>query len=343
MCPTFETRGTLALAGVFKPGAVSTLERDADLSEVLEAFLTSQIPNKATQRGYRRHLRHAFALMAVETLAELQPVHLQSFRGYLLSDGRGSATHAQCLIALRSFLTWAAAMDGHTMRMDQVLYLLKVPKVHVITPHEIMTDKEILAFIEAARVQGSRDLCLVLVALGSGVRVAELVNLNVRDIRNDASGGTMIHVRQGKGSKDRLIPVRKEVGKAVDAYLKATNRERNAHGPLFLAEDRAIGSKGEFRLTTRSATRVIKEAADRAGIKKRITPHCLRHTFAFSSYLYCRNLMAVSKLLGHATITTTQRYVSHLDQLELRNAIPAFLSGGKGPRVLPTVKKATKE
>lgn len=192
MCPTFETRGTLAIAGVFKPGAVSTLERDADLSEVLEAFLASQIPNKATQRGYRRHLRHAFALMAVETLAEIQPVHLQSFRGYLLADGRGSATHAQCLIA-------------------------------------------------------------------------------------------------------------------------------------------------------RSATRVIKEAADRAGIKKRITPHCLRHTFAFSSYLYCRNLMAVSKLLGHATISTTQRYVSHLDQLDLRNAIPAFLSGGKGPRVLPTVKKATKE
>lgn len=300
-------------------------------------------PPGATARGYRRHLTNAFALMGVEALCEIQPVQLQSFRQYLMADGRGAATHAQALISMRSFLKWVAAMDGHDMRMDTVEYLLKVPKVTVITPHEIMTDKEILAFIEAATKQGPRDAALVLVGLGSGARVAELVNLDVRDIRHDASGGTLIHIRQGKGGKDRLVPVRKEVTRAVEAYLKASDRTRTTPGPLFLAEDRAIGLKGAFRLTTRSATRIVKEAADRAAIKKRITPHCMRHTFAFSSYLYCRNLVAVSKLLGHATIATTQRYVSHLDQLDLRNAIPAFLSGGKGPRVLPSVKKALTE
>lgn len=277
--------------------------------------------------------------MGLETLSEIQPVQLQSFRQYLMADGRGAASHAQALIALRSFLKWVAAMDGHDMRMDTVEYLLKVPKVEVITPHEIMTDKEILGFIEAAEKQGPRDVALVLVGLGSGVRVAELVALDIKDIRHDASGGTVIHVRQGKGSKDRLIPVRKEVSKAVETYLKASNRERSSAGPLFLAEDRAIGLKFPTRLTTRSATRVIKEAADRAGIRKRITPHALRHTFAFSCYLYCRDIMAVQKLLGHATVATTMRYLKHLDDLELRRAIPAFLSGGKGPRVLPSVKK----
>ena len=338
MGPSFGTHGTLALAGIFRPGAVQSLDREAPVSEVIEAFLGNQIPNKATARGYRRHLNNAMALIGVEALGEIQPVMLQSFRQYLLADGRGSATHAQALIALRSFLKWVAAMDGHDMRMDTVEYLLKVPKVEVITPHEIMTDKEILAFIEAAGKQGPRDLALVLVGLGSGVRVAELVALDVRDIRHDAGGGTVIHVRQGKGGKDRLIPVRKEVAKAVEAYLKAGNRDRNTEGPLFLAEDRAVGLKFFTRLTTRSATRVIKEAAERANIRKRITPHCLRHTFAFSSYLYCRDLMAVQKLLGHATVATTMRYVSHLDQLDLRKAIPAFLAGGKGPRVRPSAK-----
>lgn len=338
MRPTFATQGTLALASVFKPGAIQSLDRSATVSEVIEAFLGNQIPNKATARGYRRHLNNAFALMGIETLGELQPVYLQSFRQYLMADGRGAASHAQALIALRSFMKWVAAMDGHDIRMDTVEYLLKVPKVEVITPHETMTDKEIQAFIEAAGKQGPRDLALVLVGLGSGVRVAELVALDVRDVRNDAGGGVVIHVRQGKGGKDRLIPVRKEVSKAVDAYLKASGRDRNTDGPLFMAEDRAIGLKFFTRLTTRSATRVIKEAAERAGIRKRITPHCLRHTFAFSSYLYCRDLMAVQKLLGHATVATTMRYVAHLDQLELRKAIPAFLGGGKGPRVRPSAK-----
>jgi len=92
------------------------------------------------------------------------------------------------------------------------------------------------------------------------------------------------------------------------------------------------------QIPNKKTARIIKHLAEVADIKKRISPHALRHTFAFSSYLYCRNLMAVSKLLGHATITTTQRYVQHLDQLDLRKAIPAFLAGGKGPAVLPTVK-----
>lgn len=339
MGPTFEVQGNLALAEVFNAGAVPTINRGSPVPEIIEAFLGSQIPNRATARGYRRHLLNAFSLMAVETLPELRPVHLQSYRAYLLADGRGAATHAQALIALRSFLTWGAAMDGHGLRMDQALYLLKVPKVEVIRPHETLTDKEVLAFLEACKVQGPRDHALGLVGLGSGARVAELVALDVKDIRTDAGGGTVIHIRQGKGGKDRLVPVRKEVGRGVEAYLKATDRDQHAEGPLFLAEDRAVGLKYGTRLTTRSASRVIREATDRAGIRKRITPHALRHTFAFSSYLYCRDLMAVQKLLGHATVATTMRYVAHLDQLELRKAIPAFLGGGKGPRVRPSTKK----
>jgi integrase/recombinase XerD len=82
----------------------------------------------------------------------------------------------------------------------------------------------------------------------------------------------------------------------------------------------------------------VKELADKADIRKRITPHALRHTFAFTTYLYCRNLVAVQKLLGHATIATTQRYVAHLDQLDLRKAIPASVVGGKAPAILPSLK-----
>ena len=231
-------------------------------------------------------------------------------------------------------------MQGHKIDIAQAEYWLKVPKVHVITPHETLSSEEIVRYLEAAKKTSPRDYCLAIVALGSGVRVAELVAIDIKDIRTDASNGTTIHVRQGKGSKDRMIPVRPEVGKAVDAYLKASGRKRGDGGPLFMSEDRAMGSRDHWRLTTKSASRTVKTLAEIAGIRKRISPHALRHTFAFTSYMYCRNLVAIQKLLGHATISTTQRYVAHLDDLDLRKATPASLVGGRCHKV--SKKQSTK-
>lgn len=332
-------RETLETVPALLPGAVPMVSPDAAMPDVIEAFLTSQIPNKKTARGYRRHITAAMEMMGVEKFADLQPIHLMNYRSELMADTRGRATHAQALIAVRSFLVWGSALRGHELSMDQAKYLLKVPKVHVITPHEILSAEEIVRYLKAAKLSGPRDLALVIVALGSGVRVAELVAIDIKDIRTDASGGTTIHVRQGKGSKDRLIPVRKEVAEAIDAYLKASFRKRGDGGPLFLSEDRAMGARDSWRLTTKSAGRTVKALADQAGIRKRISPHALRHTFAFTTYMYCRNLVAVQKLLGHATIATTQRYVAHLDDLDLRKACPAALVGGRGPRVSPVLNR----
>lgn len=336
MSPTTALLGNL---GIVEQCEVPSIDRDTPIETVIESFLGSAIPRKTTARGYRRHLLHAFGVMCAEKLSDLEPVHLMVFRQRLLADGRGAATHAQAIISVRSFLTWAAALRGHDIPMDQASYLLKVPKVEVITHHETLSDKEIPKFLKEAKRLGKRDFALMMVALGSGVRVAELVNLDIRDIRNDGADGTVIHVRQGKGGKDRLIPVRPEVRKAVEDYLAESLRKRGDIGPLFLSEDRAMGSRDSWRLTTKSASRIVKACAELAGIEKRISPHALRHTFAFSCYLYCRNLVAVSKLLGHSTINTTQRYVAHLDQLDLRKAIPAYLAGGKGPRQRPNDHK----
>lgn len=315
-------------------GEIPLINPESPIGLVIEEFLASQIPNGKTARGYRRNITLAFEKVRVASLSELRPVHLMSYRSLLLADRRSSSSHAQALIAMRSFLRWGSALQGHTIPRDQMEYLLKVPKTQVITPHQTLTDKEIPVYIETARFTGPRELALVLVALGTGVRVAELCALDVQDLLDDASGGLTVHVQQGKGGKDRMIPTRQEVAAAVDAYLQSTERIRGSLGPLFMAQD---NNQCGTRLSTKTASRLIKELAERAGIKKRISPHALRHTFAFTSYIYCRNLVAVQRLLGHATIATTQRYVNHLDQLDLRKAIPPHLVGGKGPKVLPSV------
>lgn len=270
--------------------------------------------------------------MAVECLAHLHPIHLSEFKILLGADTRGKATKAHAMISLRSFLQWGSALHGHDLRMESVKYILEVPKTTVVTPHETLNPKEIDAFLHAAHAMGPRAYALAMVALGSGVRVAELVALDIKDVRFDAGGGTVIHVRQGKGNKDRMIPVRKEVRQAVELYLKASGRTARDLGPLFTAEDRAINSRDVWRITTKSAGRLVREMAERADIKKRISPHALRHTFAYTSYMHRRNPMAIQKLLGHSSLNTTMRYLAHLDDLDLRDTISPALSGSRALR-----------
>jgi site-specific recombinase XerD len=339
MVPIYEIEENLETGPVMNPGVVPSLNPDSSITETIEAFLAARIPNGKTARGYRRNLLAAFGSMCIERPSEIQTLHLVNWLGELNRDGRGDSSHAAALIAVRSFLKWAGAMGGHDIRNDLVQYLLPVPNVQVLKPHNSLTEKEVGKFLAAGKRGGPRDFALICVALGAGLRVSELVAVDVKDILDDAGGGTVIHVRQGKGKKDRMMPVRKEVRKAMDAYLDASGRTLRDGGPLFMSQDRAMGCRDSWRLSTKTATQIIKRAVELAGIEKRVSPHALRHTFAFASYLYSHNIVAVQHLLGHATVATTMRYVAHLDKLQLRSAIPAFLGGGKGPRVKPSVKK----
>ena len=332
MFPIFEIEENQELVPALTSSAVPTINPDSLILQVIEAFLASHVPNKKTARGYRRHILMAVDMMAIEKFSELEPIHLMNYRSELMASTKGMATKAQALIALRAFMKWGAALGGHNLNMVQVEYLLPVPKVKVITPHEIMTDKEIVRYIAAGKHEGKRENTILVVALGSGVRVAELVALNIRDIRHDGCG-TVIHVRQGKGGKDRMIPVRKEIRKVVDAYLESTGRSPTDDGCLFQSQDRAMRDRGSWRLSTKTATKIIKTMAEKAGIGKRITPHALRHTFAAATFMHCKNALIVMKLLGHASLTSTLRYINHLMDSDLRNASPAYLVGAKGPRV----------
>jgi len=336
--PIFEIEENLEKVPVFNRGAVPTVNPDSNITEAMEAFLASQVPNKKTARGYRRHITQFIGMACLERFSDMQTLHLANYRSELMDDGRGDATHAQALISVRSFLRWGSAMMAHDIRRETVEYLLPVPKVEVIKPHESLSEKEVGRLLKVSEHMGQREHALILVALGAGLRVSELVNVDIKDIHDDPSGGTIIHVRQGKGSKDRLMPVRKEVRKAIEVYLESSGRRIGDGGPLFQSEDRAMGTRDSWRLSTKTASQIVRTAVERADIKKRITPHALRHTFAFASYLYSHNIVAVQHLLGHATVATTMRYVAHLDKLQLRSAIPAYLGGGKGPKVKPSAK-----
>jgi site-specific recombinase XerD len=187
----------------------------------------------------------------------------------------------------------------------------------------------------------ARDRALLALMLGGGLRVSEAVALDVAELVEDAEGGTVVYVRQGKGRRDRTVPVQPEVAGLVRTYLAATGRRLGASGPLFAAHDRAAASRAPGRLTARRAAAAVLRCAGAAGIAaKRVSPHVLWHTFAIRALRTGGNVVAVSKLLGHSSLTTTQRYVDHLATAELRSSIPTLPGTVAGPPLLPPLKRS---
>jgi integrase/recombinase XerC len=147
---------------------------------------------------------------------------------------------------------------------------------------------------EPAGAAGLRDRALVELLYASGLRVAECCGLDLEDL--DEGRRTVRVV--GKGDKERVVPVGETALEALAAYLAMRGRAR---GALFR------NARGG-RLTTRSALRIVKGLARRAGLGQRVTPHTLRHSFATHMLGEGADLRLIQELLGHSRLSTTQRY-----------------------------------
>ncbi|OPL16884.1 MAG: hypothetical protein AVO39_00255 [delta proteobacterium MLS_D] len=147
---------------------------------------------------------------------------------------------------------------------------------------------------------GCRDRAILEVLYSSGMRAAELASLNVEDVHLASS---LVKIR-GKGSKERIVPLGRPAGEALLRYLeKRFPGGRNGKGPLF------VNSSGG-RLTTRTVARIVDKYVRNAGIGKKISPHSLRHSFATHLLDAGADLRSIQELLGHESLSTTQKYTS---------------------------------
>jgi integrase/recombinase XerC len=162
------------------------------------------------------------------------------------------------------------------------------------------------------------------VLVGAGLRAAEAVGLDMADVREDG-GGTVLHIRQGTGRTDRTVPIRADLSRLIQQHLRANGRRLGDDGPLFTAHDRGSRRRGARRLSTRSVDAIVARTCAQAGIDATaILSTSLRHTMAIRSLRAGVNVVAVSKLLGHASVSTTQKYLDHMALDELRAAVPAL-------------------
>ncbi len=299
----------------------ASLDLEVPWSVVMEAYLAAAVDADHTRRAYRRHVHDALTRIGRPTVRDLTGADLAAWRGFVVASRLSPSSQAQALAAVRSFLAWAGSMGAHHLPGDTVRVALRTPRATVQKPYQVLTDAEVRALFTAAT--SPRDRALLAVLLGAGLRAAECVGLDGRDVREDGDGGTYLHVRQGKGRKDRSVPVQDDVARYLRTYLADTRRHLGYVGPLFLAHDRAVRGREGKRLSVRAVGYRVQRLVEAAGIvAKQISPHSLRHTYALRALKQGGNVIAVSKLLGHASIATTQRYLDHLGLAELRAVVP---------------------
>jgi site-specific recombinase XerD len=277
----------------------------------------------ATVAAYRRHLQ---AFCSGLDDGRVTPAGLTAYRARLLADGRGRATHRQALAAVRGFLSWSADLaqalgEAPPIPPEAVKRLLRAPRGQVVRPYQVLDDREAAALL--CHAPADRDRAMLAVFLGGGLRVAELVGLDVADVQRQGEAFAL-WVRHGKGGKSRTVPVRADVAGHLADYLTATGRTWSSPGPLFQAlPPRGGRRRPGGRLTTRAVEHRLQRLLPLAGLAGRaISPHALRHTYAMRYLRAGGNLKALQVLLGHASIETTERYLRHLELEEIRKGLP---------------------
>lgn len=293
------------------------------VSGPLEAFLVNALDSPHSRRAYRRHVLDAFRIMETNQVAAVTPDGLVRYREILLTDGRGDATHAQAVSALRSFLNWCADMGGLAFPARTMERLLRVPSVDVNKPYVTASPAEIERVLDVASL---RDKALVLVMAGGGLRVSEVSNLDCTDLV-DVDGAPALWVRKGKGGKDRIVPVREEVMEAIHRYLVAGGRQVGDPGPLFLGEEKGAKARGLHRLSAWGIRFTLKRRVLAGDVAKRLPPHALRHTFGMEFQRHGKDLNMTAKVLGHSpsSYKATMRYADHLQLAELREHLPQWV------------------
>ncbi len=261
-----------------------------------------------TVSGYCRDLQEFTSGFAQETSpAEIDNSDIRRFVSGLHVKNNG-ATVSRKLSALRTFFRFLVREGKIT---DNPLTGVSGPKSGRSIPVFLTVD-EVFSLLECPGNSDpfrSRDRAILELLYSTGVRVAELVSRNIDDLDFESE---MLRVT-GKGNKERLVPVGRPALEAIREWLpdrdviiarRKAQKKKYDHDPLF------INSRGG-RLTTRSIERFVAKYAARAGLRQTVTPHALRHSFATHLLEMGADLRSVQELLGHASLSTTQRY-THL-------------------------------
>jgi integrase/recombinase XerC len=271
--------------------------------EYLEALRHQRRLSAATLRNYAHALKALLELLGVQRLDSLEPMQVRRFVALLHSRGLAPRSLALTLSAWRGCFRWLARHRG--FGANPVLGI-RAPKAGKPLPKALSVEaaQQLLEAAAAESPLATRDAAMFELLYSSGLRLGELVALDVDDGRLDLNQGEVTVT--GKGSKTRTVPVGHKARNALRAWL-AARRQIAAHDERALF----VGERGR-RISPGVVGVRLAAWARRQGLAEHVHPHMLRHSFATHVLQSSQDLRAVQELLGHASIATTQVY-THLD------------------------------
>jgi integrase/recombinase XerD len=238
---------------------------------------------------------------------------LKDFLAWFAADNQNARTQSRTISGIRSFFRFLL-IEGEIN--ENPASLIETPKIGLKLP-EVLSVKEIddiINVIDLSKPEGHRNKAIIETLYGCGLRVSELVNLRLTDIHY---GEGFIAVT-GKGNKQRLVPVSNKALKEIDIYKPDRNRLTVIHD-----ENIVFLNRRGRKLTRAMIFTIIKDLAARAGIRKKVSPHTFRHSFATHLVEGGADLRAVQEMLGHESILTTEIY-THIDRSFLRDTLIMF-------------------
>ena len=247
--------------------------------------------------------------------AEIRLNDLQHFIKWIAELGMSATSQARIISGVKAFYRYS--LIEHITNTDPTA-LLEAPKIKKGLPDTLSFDEieNIIAQIDLSKPEGGRNKAMLEMLYSCGLRVSELVNLKISQLYFDVGFIRVV----GKGDKERLVPVGSSAVKYVKIYLKNIR----VHNPVKPGnEDIVFLNRRGSKLTRVMVFLIIKDLAKKAGIKKTISPHTFRHSFATHLVEGGADLRAVQEMLGHESITTTQIY-THLDREFLRKTLEEF-------------------
>jgi integrase/recombinase XerC len=283
------------------------------ISAFIESLATEKGFSENTCRGYRHDLEEFFTFLTESRpggkprarsddpiqIDRVDGLTIRGFLGYLHKRNK-KTTIARKLSALRSFFKFLVRRG---LTEDNPAETILTPKQEKTIPNYLPVDEmfRLLDSIHSNSILDLRNRAIFETLYSCGIRVSELVGLNTGDVD---FGQALIRVF-GKGGKERIVPIGKKALGAILNYRQKLKGERKISskldGPLFL-------NKNTGRLTARSVARILDKLVTACGLLTPVSPHTLRHTFATHMLDAGADLRAVQELLGHMSLSTTQKY-----------------------------------
>ncbi|KON87161.1 recombinase XerD [Sporosarcina globispora] len=267
------------------------------------------------ERDLKSYLKYLRSEEKISSLENVQRMQIVQFLGFLKKQGKSSKTLARHIASLRAFHQFLLREKavGHD------------PSVHIETPQmerslpKVLNMQEVETLLDFPEIKdhfGLRDKAMLELLYATGIRVSELIGLNIGDVHL-----TMGFVRCiGKGNKERIVPIGRTASEALERYLNEGRRKFVSK--KYKDEALFLNHHGK-RLSRQGFWKILKRLAQEAGIEKELTPHTLRHSFATHLLENGADLRAVQEMLGHADISTTQIY-THVTKTRLKDVYSQY-------------------